>query len=88
MPNLVITARIVKHADGHFVAIVSSAPAGGGDNSTTRTDSEMADAPTCQEAITKQNRLVGAIVDRALRRGDVILKVQRLPGAGPLFLWR
>jgi len=81
MPKLTITARIVKHAEGHFVAIVSSAPTGSDDNSSTRTDLEMADAPTYQDAITKQNRLVGAIVDRALRRGDVILKVQRLPSA-------
>lgn len=81
MPSLIITARIVKHADGHFVAIVSSAPKGGDDNSSSRTDLEMADATTYQDAVTKQNRLVGAIVDRALRRGDVILKVQRVPSA-------
>jgi len=81
MPSLIITARIVKHADGHFVAIVSSAPEGGDDNGSTRTDLEMVDAATYQEAVSKQNRLVGAIVDRALRRGDVVLRVRRVPSS-------
>jgi hypothetical protein len=69
--TLVIVARIIEQAPSHFVVVVSST---GGQ----RSDLEMAEANTAEEARRQRDRLIGAVVDRALRRGDSIARVQRL----------
>jgi hypothetical protein len=42
------------------------------------TDVEITDVRTRDEAIVRQNKMIGAIVDRAQRRGDQIVRVRRL----------
>jgi hypothetical protein len=77
MPNLVVIARIIEHAKDLFVVVVSTTPAAPTESQTV-TDVEITDVRTRDEAIVRQNKMIGAIVDRAQRRGDQIVRVRRL----------
>ena len=73
MAKVTIVARIVEHAEGQFVVVVSTA---GMD--AMRTDLELADAHTREEAEARRNKLIGAVTDRVLRRGDQVDRVKRI----------
>ena len=81
MPELVVTASIIESAPDRFVVVVSSAPAER--HTETHTDVEMGDAPSLDAAKTMMRRLVGAVVDRAERRGDRVRRVKRILPAAP-----
>jgi hypothetical protein len=76
MPDLVVSALIVLHAASHHVVIISTAPVGD-DAEHSRTELDMRDARSEIEARRAMDVMIGVVVDRALRRGDDVVRVKR-----------
>jgi hypothetical protein len=76
MPEVVVTASLFKHADDHFIVVVSTASAEGARK--TQTDVRIEDAPSLENGVALRRRIVAEVVDRAERRGDQVRHVRWL----------